>query len=442
MSIELDNKSLLVKFAHGLGLNVLLRLKGVIFVPILVNYLDKSDIGTIALIQSLSGLFLGLVILNLPDSANKYVLRSDETTQSTIIRYIITFCLVSAIVSAIAIFFFNRIANYKPDVIALFLCLMLVAKVINKLGVFSFQIFQKTALLVKNSVFVEYGALIAVVIMAFTGSLNGFQEVLWVQIGFTLIGSVYLLFKCLDQFPSPRRKLSFDKGPLFKTGLFLLPSLYCFWLIQNSDFIIAEYYLGSEALGEYSFAYSLGNLVTGLSAAVTFFWYSTAVKADEQRLRNIFSKVSFYFLIISMMCMAFFLFATLPIIDLINSDYRVAYRLVNILIGGFLLNILIQVLSGLYYANHQEQNILVAWILGAVLNVILNVLFIPKLGLSWAAFSTLISFFVVAIVLLFRSINIHRGVYGTKSKVLLVSGVALCLAYGFFSYFELYNKWI
>ena len=41
--ISLDSKSLFNKFSHGLVLNILLKIKGVIYIPLLVNFISKED---------------------------------------------------------------------------------------------------------------------------------------------------------------------------------------------------------------------------------------------------------------------------------------------------------------------------------------------------------------------------------------------------------------
>ena len=76
--ISLSKKQLLQKFSHGLILNILLKVKGVIYLPILVNFLTKEEVGELSFVKSIVALMVGVLFLNIPDSANRIILSFED----------------------------------------------------------------------------------------------------------------------------------------------------------------------------------------------------------------------------------------------------------------------------------------------------------------------------------------------------------------------------
>lgn len=138
-----DSKLIKRKIADGILLNFLLRFKSIIYMPLLVILLPKEDIGQISLVQSYAALFGGFLLLHLPDAINKYLIGESEELQSERISFVITFCILFSLVGLLVLYFALKVLN---DYTALFVILILIssfARVISKLSVFVFEVFQK-----------------------------------------------------------------------------------------------------------------------------------------------------------------------------------------------------------------------------------------------------------------------------------------------------------
>ena len=161
---------------------------------------------------------------------------------------------------------------------------------------------------------------------------------------------------------------------------------------------IIERFIGLEDLGIYSFSYSLAGVVSGLSMAITFFWYSSAVYANKKQLEkliNLILRLSLIALIL--LIFGYYIFTDL-VIELINPEYKSANNIIMILIVGFFISLINQIYQGIMYADNNEKSILIDTSIAALTNLVLNLAFIPSLGIKFAAFSTSLSFILLFIL--------------------------------------------
>ena len=89
----------------------------------------------------------------------------------------------------------------------------------------------------------------------------------------------------------------------------------------------------------------------------------------------------------------------MPIIFLvmINDNYSEAYEYIPILLIATLFNIFCCMFGAFYIALKEPKKVSISSFFSGIINIGLNLLFIKKLGLYAATFSTLISFVLMAI---------------------------------------------
>ena len=416
-NISLDIKSMSTKFLHGLIVNILLKLKGLIYIPILVSFISKEDLGEISYVKAFVGLLTGLMFLNIPDSANRLILKNKDFNDQ--LRYINTFtnfCFLFG-VSFLLLFILISIKFNLIDIrFVLVATAMLFTALIDKLSKYIFQIFQNTKLLALVIITTEYISLFIVGLVLYYGLYEDVLSILYIYALSLALSSLYLFYKLFKTYSFEWIiDFSYIKKVL-KISLYLFPAGYSMMIIQSSDFIIIENYLTLKELGEYSFSYSIAGIVSGLSLAVTFFWYSSAVHANKNQLEKIIDLILKVSLIGLVLVISGYYFLTNYLIELINPDYMSTQNTIMILIVGFFIGILNQIYQGIMYADGKEKLILFDSLLIAVMNIILNIIFIPKYGINFAAFSTSLSFIVLYII---RTYYIYKNYSKTKKRIRL-----------------------
>lgn len=408
--ISLLGKDLMSKFSHGLILNVLLKIKGVIYLPILVKFLTKEEVGELSFVKSLVALMAGILFLNIPDSANRVILsfekKDEEENKLKAINSLTNFSFLLGVLLIIIFVFISYnffLFDYR---IILVISLLLFSRLMDKLSKYIFQIYQDTKLLTYTILTVEYLSFGIVIFLLYN---NFFEQeifyILYVYSFHLILGSLFLFKKLFENFPF-RCIIDFELvKKVLKISLYLFPASYSMMIIQSSDFIIIERLLDLKNIGEYSFAYSISSVVSGISMAITFFWYSSVVSAKEEeliKLLNTVIKICFFgFILITI----FFRFITEPLIIFINKDYVNVFDVVMILVVGFFIGILNQIYQGIMYAKNKEKLILQDTGLIAIINLVLNLLFIQRYGIKFAAFSTSLSFLLLFV---FRTIYIKK----------------------------------
>ena len=101
------------------------------------------------------------------------------------------------------------------------------------------------------------------------------------------------------------------------------------------------------------------------------------------------------------------LIAVTPLIFilLVKGNYREAFNQVPILFYGTFFNSIVNFYSGIYIALKRTKQVGYSSIIGAVLNAIINILLISKIGLYAASISTTLSFGIIAF---YRAVDLGR----------------------------------
>jgi O-antigen/teichoic acid export membrane protein len=79
-----------------------------------------------------------------------------------------------------------------------------------------------------------------------------------------------------------------------------------------------------------------------------------------------------------------------------NSEYQDAYTIIGTMAFGFAQQVLITLLTAPLYSNRNSNFILLSYVIGGSVNIALNFLLIPRIGILGAALSTAISALLVA----------------------------------------------
>jgi len=235
---------------------------------------------------------------------------------------------------------------------------------------------------------------------------------------------------------------AFDKG-LFRSALaFGLPLAGCELaavILDSGDRILVQHYLGSQALGYYSCAYNITNyiamsLMYPVNLAVVPIYMKMWESRGPEETRVFLSKALDNF-IIAVMCVLAGVAVTArsAVIVLGSQKLQQASPLLPVLVLGVMLYTLhIFFNAGLII---QKKTITMVKIVAssAALNIALNMLLIPLIGLQGAAVATLISYAVFLTLIARASLAVLplrldvlaclRYLVAAASSVLLVSMV-------------------
>lgn len=196
---------------------------------------------------------------------------------------------------------------------------------------------------------------------------------------------------------------------MYQYSIPLIPNGISWWIVNVSDRTIITYVLQAGANGLYAISNKFPTIISSLTGIFNLSWSESATlhinsPDRDQFFSDIFNTVMKLFTSLGvgmLACMPF----VFPI--LIHSSYNEAYLYIPFLVLGTVFNVAICLYSQIYLAKKLSKQVATTAVLGAIINIVINLLFIHKIGLYAAAVSTTISYFVM---MLYRHIDIKKYV--------------------------------
>lgn len=180
----------------------------------------------------------------------------------------------------------------------------------------------------------------------------------------------------------------------------LLPNFLIYWVFNSFDKVMITNVLGIGEAGVYAIGSKLGHvsqlIYTAFAGGWQYFAFSTMREKDQVKSNSlVFEYLGVVSFIATMvMCVLSKLFFKL----LFTEEYLSAYIVAPYLFMAPLLQMLFQVEVNQFLVIKKTWPSLLLLTSGAVINIILNSILIPKLGIEGAAIATLIGYVISDII--------------------------------------------
>ncbi len=399
------------------GLNILL-------IPIYTAYLTPKDFGIIALttsIVSFLGLFYNPGIISA--AQRKYYSSEDELDKKEIIGstylFVLLFPLIISLIAVIVGYFFSEsifkdYAFYPFGYIAILLAFFTQPK---RIWVLLLSMKYKIQ---KSAIYNVIGGVVSLLLSLF----------LVINLKYGALGKIlalipsaififYLANKTILQYI--QKQWSFSKmKELLIFGLPLIVAVWSYEILFIADRFILEGMIGTEELGVYSIAYQLAQIPIFLAVGIRKVWNPIFYENMKNESYDIVKGlISGYVIFITLICLGIILFAKEFVILMTDSRYYSAIPVIGIITGGIFFNSLITITNSFLGFQNKFKNTSKIALVSAILNIVLNFILIPKLGISGAALATLFSYLVYFVL----------GVYLVKdylNKINLRKDLLLC----------------
>ncbi len=255
--------------------------------------------------------------------------------------------------------------------------------------------------------------------------------------------------------PTIKRRFEFRIArPVMKQllpfGLTNVPAYLSAMMVQVIDRPIVQAFLGLAILGVYQANYRMGIIMMVFVGLFEYAWRPFFLResmTDDKRARQIFSRVFTYFMVIAcigFLFLAFFLpdvlAVRLPFIHhaiFQKKIYLTGLDIIPVVLGAYIFQgMYTNFIAGIYIKEHNKVLPFVTG-LGAVVNVVSNVLLIPPLGIMGAALATLFAYMAMAGALYWQAQKVYHIAYDWR-RVGLVAGLVLIAFLIEFLYVRLY----
>ena len=195
--------------------------------------------------------------------------------------------------------------------------------------------------------------------------------------------------------------------PILKYSLVLIPNSFMWWIVNSSDRIMISYMLGSAVNGIYAVSYKIPTMLQTLSQMFIQAWSYSAINEAESKDKDNYNNDIYKFLVVIVTLLGgiAIIFIKPFIYIYVSAAYREAWIYSPILIVGFAFLALASFLGAQYTVYKDSKGFVFSSSIAAVLNIILNFIFIPVIGVLGAAIATTMGYMAVFI---YRSIDTKK----------------------------------
>lgn len=186
-------------------------------------------------------------------------------------------------------------------------------------------------------------------------------------------------------------------GQMLKYCVPLIPTVILWWIINVSDRYMVTYFIDSSANGLYTAASKIPNFVILFSQIFIDAWQLSAVdEYDSDSRARFFTKVfRVYSGGVFAVASALIVFCQMFTVILVAKSYYDSWKYVPILIIATTFSCIVNFMASVYMAEKKSVMSLLTAMSGAVTNIVLNFVLIPKIGANGAAIATVCAFLVV-----------------------------------------------
>lgn len=398
-----DNK--LIQFLKGSSIlvatNIILRAINFFLLPLYTKYLAPAELGITDIVITFISFLYPLLIMGLDSAFSAFYY--DEKTQEHQAKVFNTswFTLfASSMVPLVLIIFSDKIsllffgvADYK----------LLVSSALLSISVQLWFLPHALMLRMQNRM-TTFGAVNIASSLLMIG-LNvlfvaGFRWKAYALIGSSLCTHIFQLVLYMVVTKKRLTTRRYDKtlrNAMLRFSLPLVPTVVAGWALNMSDRLIIKYYLGEFSVGIYGIGARFSSVIAIISSAVftayTAFAFSKKEDSNaEQQFRRVFSGI---YLVMFVICFTVSMFGK----EIVQLMAHQAYMSASSILPGVLYGQLaygIYTITGYGIAFAKKTVLfLIATASGALTNIVLNLVLLPRYGLEVAGHVNFISYSVM-----------------------------------------------
>lgn len=386
-----------------------------LLVPLYTAAFDTSQYGTIDLVGTIVTIMVPIITLNIGEAVMRFGLDKDSKTDD-IMSVGLFWLAFSFIFSSLIVFVVSLFKSIQVDLRLVYL--YCVAQ--GMYQTFSCNLRGQEKLLHYAIGNILNTFSVAILNVLFLVVLHlGLPGYFLAYILAYFIASIYCFFA--GDVTSTLKHFHLDKNLLknmTKYSIVLVPNSLMWWIMNSSDHMMVSSMISIAANGIYAVSYKLPSILSVISTIFNQAWSYSAIKENESKDRSEFNNAMFDNLIrVLALVTAFMLFVTRPLMSIyVSAQYYDAWKYMPyLLVGNFFLT-LGTFLSTFYTVNKDSKGFLYSGSVGALLNVVLNFLLIPLMGIHGAALATCFSYMTVYIYRIidtrkYMKVAVFRPVY-------------------------------
>lgn len=382
-----------------------------ILMPLYTNALTTAEYGISELVITVTNLLIPFVTVSIQDATLRFTLdkknKSGEVLKNTIL--VLSIGLVLSCLLYPFMELYSAINGWTQYV----LILTIVYMIRNALSIY-LKAIGKTRLFAIDSILYTLFLMVSniVLLTLFRLGLRGY----FYAIIISTVGSIILLIifgDVIEGCKSSRVNMKLLKDMV----VFSLPMVFnnvSWWIINSSDKVMIEYFDSVSAAGIYSVASKIPSLLTTLTNIFNQAWIISSVSEyDTTRDKNFSSNIFSVFNCMLIMVASGVVLIIKPFMQIyIGEDFIESWQYVPLLLLGSIFQSYAAFFGAIYTSAKKNFSVMTTTLVAAAINIIMNIILIPVIGIQGAVIATVIAYFVVFVFRMmgsrkYISFNIH-----------------------------------
>lgn len=376
-----------------------------LLLPLYTSILSTEEYGIYDLILTITTFALPFITLLMEESMFRFLIDcKDDTQKKNVISQTMLYTLVSTIFFLVVILVINNFFKIPY----LWISLLYVASSIisglrnalvrglGKIKLYTLVNFISSLLnIILNIIFIAllrfgiYGLLLAGIISNIVSS-----------------AIVFIILKMHKYFSIK----NYDKNlmtKMIKYSIPLVPNSLSWAVVNLSDRLVISGVIGTSANGIYAMSYKFPNLMNTIYGFFYTAWTESSAKAiNDNENEEFFNKI-YKTLTNAMFSVSLGIIVCMPLIFnlFIKADYSEAYKYIPILVIAMYFNNMSGYYGGIFTGYKDTKVMGTTTIIGAIINIVIDILLIKFIGIYAAAISTLVSCMVIYY---YRKLNVRK----------------------------------
>lgn len=228
-----------------------------------------------------------------------------------------------------------------------------------------------------------------------------------------------------------------------KFNIPLIPHYLSMTVLMQADRIMIDNLCGADKAGIYSVAYSASMVMSLITTSINSSFIPWSYKKIKEKKYNDIGKNANYILFLIFILTAMVIsFAPEAVKILAPPEYYEAIWVIPLIASSVYFSFLYNLFGNIEFYFEKTKYIMTASVIGALLNIVLNYLFIPRFGYLAAGYTTMVCYIIFSVAHYFfmekciKEEKLNIRIYDIKiifaiSVLLVVISVAMMFLYKF-----------
>ena len=390
-----------------------------LLLPFYTYYLSTDDYGYFDLITTTISLLTPIITFQIYDGLYRYLLDSKSKNESSnIISNSFFITIKNLIIFSIGYLIFIQFKSFRYEYLIL---LQIDFSILSGL-------WAQVARGLRKNVEYSISGILATLIILSSNIL--FITVMNLRVGSLIISNIlssiavmiYLNIRLnINEYINFGFNSKIVKKKLIIFSAPLIPNVISWWLMNVSDRYFLAFYKGVQANGIYAISNKFPAALVMINTIFYLAWQESAITEYNSKDRNEFYTKMFNVLL----CLEFtsviglLAFTKFIMHFMVNVKFESAWLFIPFLYMGTVFNSFSSFYGTGYLSSKDTVGAFYTSVIGGIVNVILNVILIPVVGIQGASFSTMMSFLVMWLTRLWQTRKYFKIDINLKKLMLL-----------------------